>query len=105
MAYLGTPYVPDTQAIAYGDQIVNVSAAGEAALYGMANIYTPVVPFNFVYKDQIIQMSAGNPFDPEDGLQTAMTGTILPWVGGSLSQSLVFSFPANSTNIALLGTF
>lgn len=102
MAYLGTPYITETQATAYGDQIVENSAAAEAAQFGMANIFTPVVRFNFAYQNQIVQMSGGNPFDPEGGLATAMAATILPWVGGSLSQSFVFSFPANSTNIAAL---
>lgn len=102
MAYLGTPYITETQATAFGDQIVEKSAAAEAAQFGMANVFTPVVAFNFAYKDQIVQLSAGNPFVPQDGLKINMEATILPWVKGSLSQSLVFSFPANSTNIAAL---
>ncbi|MGZ5028997.1 MAG: hypothetical protein ACXWAT_00850 [Methylobacter sp.] len=99
---LGTSFLPDTQAVAVGGVIAEMTPAQEVTAFNVANAVTPVVSFNFQYGSEVVQFFAGKPAFITGDLLTKLLAANAPVSVGSLSQALNFVYPSNSTNIAAL---
>jgi len=103
---LGTAFLPDTQPVMVGDQVVNMSPADMATKFGVGNIETPATGFAYEANNTTtVQVIKDLPFVPTAPVLTALRTGNAPLSPGK-GPGLDFTFPTDSQLIlSLFGSF